>query len=140
MAEFLPRSTAHTASQIPHAIVTITKLGGMLKIAETASPAHTDTTLITVEIVIARIGRAVTMIAVAAGVTTSANSSSVPTASTAIVTAIPNSTMNSTDKARTGTPLASATCALTDANSSGRKTNTTVAARTTSSAVNISSC
>lgn len=106
MAEFLTRSTVHTASQIPHAIVTITKLGGMLKIADTASPSHTDTTLIPVEIVIAKIGRAVTMMAVAAGVTTSANSSSVPTASTAIVTATPSSTMNNTDKGRTGTPLA----------------------------------
>lgn len=104
MTEFLTRSTVHTASQIPHAIVTITKLGGMLKIADTASPAHTETTLIPVEIVIARTGRAVTMIAVAAGVTTSANNSSVPTASTAIVTAIPSRTMNSTDNTRTGIP------------------------------------
>ncbi len=75
----------------------------MLKIADTVSPAHTDTTLMAVEMVIARIGRAVTMIAVAAGVTTSANSSSVPTASTAIVTAMPSRTMKSTDSARTGT-------------------------------------
>ena len=49
------------------------------------------------------------MIAVAAGVTTSANSSSVPTACTAMVTASPSSTMKTTDNARTGTPLASAT-------------------------------
>ena len=54
--------------------MTITKLGGMLKIADTASPAHTETTLMPVEIAIARIGRAVTMIAVAAGVTTRAAS------------------------------------------------------------------
>ena len=49
------------------------------------------------------------MIAVAAGVTTSANNSSVPTACTAMVTATPSSAMNSTASARTGTPLASAT-------------------------------
>ena len=65
-------------------------------------------------------GRAVSMIAVAAGVTTRANSSRVPTAWTAIVTARPSSAMKITDSTRTGTPLASATSALTDANSSGR--------------------
>ena len=52
--------------------------------------------------------------------TTSANSSSVPTACTAIVTASPSRTMNTIDSTRTGTPLASATSALTEANSSGR--------------------
>ena len=66
------------------------------------------------------LGRGVSMMAVAAGVTISANSSSVPTACTAIVTDSPSSAMNSTDSARTGTPLASATCGLTELNSSGR--------------------
>jgi hypothetical protein len=39
---------------------------------------------------------------------------------TAIVTATANSTMNKTDSARTGTPLASATGAFTELNSNGR--------------------
>ena len=60
--------------------------------------------------------------AVAAGVTTSANSSSVPTTCTAIVMARASSTMNATPSRRTGTPFASATCGSTDAKSSGRAT------------------
>ena len=92
----------------------------MLNIADSARPAHTADTASTVDTTIAAAGRAVSMMAVAAGVTTSANSSRVPTACTAIVTARPSSAMKTTESTRTGTPLASATVGLTDANSSGR--------------------
>ena len=102
------------------AMVTIRKLGGVLNIADAPRPAHTENTLMTAEIAIAATGRGVSMMAVAAGVTIRANSSSVPTTCTAIVTAPANSTMNKTDSARTGTPLASATGAFTELNSNGR--------------------
>ena len=84
-----PRSTTHTAAHTPQAMVTMTKLGGMLNIADSPSPSHTDIALITVDVTIAAAGRGVSIMAVAAGVTTSANSNSVPTACTAMVTAKP---------------------------------------------------
>jgi hypothetical protein len=102
------------------AIVTIVKLGGTFSIADIPRPNQTDSRLMIVVIAIAAPGLGVTMIAVAAGVTTRANSNNVPTACTAIVTVSPSSTMKMTESARTGTFLASATWALTDVNSSGR--------------------
>ena len=102
------------------AIVTIRKLGGVLNIADAPRPAHTENTLMMAEIAIASTGRGVSMIAVAAGVTIRANSSSVPTTCTAMVTATANSTVKTIDSARTGTPRASATGAFTELNSSGR--------------------
>ena len=47
------RLTVHTASQTTQAMVTMRKLGGMLNIADTASPNHTENRLITVETTIA---------------------------------------------------------------------------------------
>ena len=100
--------------------MTITKLGGRLNIADMATPSHTETTLITVEMIIALGGFGVSMIAVAAGVTTNANRSNVPTACTAIVMANPSSAMKIIDNKRTGSPLASATSTLTDVYNKGR--------------------
>ena len=105
---------------MPQATVTMRKLGGTLNIAEAPSPTQTDATLITAENAMASDGRGVSMIPVAAGVTNSANNSSVPTACTAIVTASASSTMNTTESARTGTPFASATGALIELYSNGR--------------------
>src|SRR5690349_17435973 len=73
------RLIAHTTNQTPQAIVTTTKLGGALNIAEITSPDHTAITLMSVDSRIASPGRGVKMMAVAAGVTTSAKSSSMPT-------------------------------------------------------------
>lgn len=101
-------------------MVTIGKLGGRLNMADAPNPSHTAVKLIAVEATMAMTGRGVSRIAVAAGVTTSANNSSVPTACTAMVTVSPSSAMKIMDSARTGTPLASATRALTEVNSSGR--------------------
>ena len=89
-------------------------------IADAANPNHTETTLMPVDTDIANTGRGVSMMAVAAGVTISAKSNSVPTAWTAIVTAKPKSAMKIIDSARTGRPLASATGALTEQKRSGR--------------------
>lgn len=61
------------------------------------------------------------------------NSSRVPTTWTAMVVARASSTMNTTPRARTGTPFASATCGFTDANVSGRAM---AASTSTSTAVN----
>ncbi len=72
----------------------MTKLGGAWNIADTTSPDQTDTTLMIVEMSIAMLGPVVSMIAVAAGVTTKAKRSNVPTAWTAMVTASPSSAMN----------------------------------------------
>ena len=47
--------------------MTMTKLGGRLNIADMTTPSHAETTLITVEMVIALDGFGVSMIAVAAG-------------------------------------------------------------------------
>src|ERR1700761_8458660 len=114
------RLPTQTIDQTAQAMVTIGKLGGRLNIADAHSPSHTAPRLTVVEMAIARTGRGVSMIAVAAGVTTSANNSSVPTACTAMVTDSPSSAMNVMDRTRTGTPLASATTALTELNSKGR--------------------
>ncbi len=61
-------------------MVTMTNPGGTLNIADSASPVHTETTASSVETSIASPGRATSMIAVVAGVTTRANNSRVPTA------------------------------------------------------------
>ena len=61
------------------AIVTMTKLGGMLNMADSPSPAQTETTLTVVEMNIAIRGLAASLMAVAAGVTRRAKSSKVPT-------------------------------------------------------------
>lgn len=61
------------------AIATITKLGGMLNMADSPSPAQTETTLMVVEMNIAIKGLAASLMAVAAGVTRRAKSSKVPT-------------------------------------------------------------
>src|SRR3981189_1733627 len=114
------RSMTQTTSHTPRAIVTMTKLGGRLNIADIPTPSHTDIKLITVETSIAADGFGVSMIAVAAGVTTSAKSSRVPTAWTAMVMARPSSAMKIIDNRRTGNPLASATWMLTEVYSSGR--------------------
>ncbi len=100
--------------------MTTAKLGGRLNIADMVTPAQTDTTLMAAEMAIAAGGRAVSMIAVAAGVTTSANNSSVPTAYTAMVIANPSNAMKIMDSSRTGSPFASATGALTEENNNGR--------------------
>ena len=132
-------ATSHTTNQTTLTIVTIRKLGGMLNIADSASPAHTATSANTVETAMAAVGRAVSMMAVAAGVTNSANNSSVPTACTAMVTASPSSAMKMTDSRRTGTPLASATAGLTDANNSGRNTKVMTTVSTTTATANSTS-
>ena len=69
-AEWARRSISHTTNQIPQTMVTTRKLGGRLNIADAPNPIHTDATLSTVEIAIATAGRGVSVIAVAAGVTT----------------------------------------------------------------------
>ena len=69
----------------------------------------------------------------AAGVTTSANSSSVPTTWTAIVMVSARRTTNAKPSARTGTPRASATSGSTDANTRGRARTASVS---TTKAVN----
>ena len=61
------------------AIATMTKLGGMLNMADSPSPTQTETTLMAVEINIAIDGLAVSLMAVAAGVTRRAKSNRVPT-------------------------------------------------------------
>jgi hypothetical protein len=53
-------------------MATMTKLGGRSNIADAASPSQTDTVLMSVEISMAKPGLAVSMMAVAAGVTTRA--------------------------------------------------------------------
>ena len=85
-----------------------------MNIADMTTPSHTETTLITVEMIIARGGFGVSMIAVAAGVTIRAKRSSVPTAWTAIVIARPRSAMKTIDRRRTGSPFAWATSTLTE--------------------------
>ena len=130
-----------TTSQIVQAMVTMQKLGGRLNMVATTSPAHTDSRLSTRASAIARPGRGVSMMAVAAGVTTSANSSRVPTTCTDMVTTRPSSTMNSTERARTGTLRERATRSSTEANSSGRKTaQTTATTPTRNAAKTTSSC
>ncbi|CAB5069062.1 unannotated protein [freshwater metagenome] len=76
-----------------------------------------------------RIGLAVSLSAVAGGVTTRAKSNSVPTTCTAIVTTKPISTKNAMPRAFTATPFASATSGLTDANISGRAITASTRAR-----------
>ena len=61
------------------AIATMTKLGGMLNMADSPSPTQTETTLMVVEMNIAIKGLAASLMAVAAGVTRRAKSSKVPT-------------------------------------------------------------
>src|SRR5258707_15614274 len=117
-------------------MLTITELGGTLNISDNAKPNHTDTIASTVDTAIASPGRAVSMIAVAAGVTTSANSSRVPTDCTAMVTARPSSAMKTTESRPTGTHLAPASSRLTDANNSGRYPNQTTRASTVSTTFN----
>ena len=46
-------ATHHTTNQMMHTMLTITKLGGTLNIADTARPAHTETTASAVETPIA---------------------------------------------------------------------------------------
>ena len=72
------------------------KLGGAGNIADSTSPPQIDTRHRAVETTIARIGVVVTIVAVAAGVTTSAKISNVPTAGTAIVITPASTAMNST--------------------------------------------
>src|SRR5208283_3964844 len=86
------RLLAQTIDQQAQAMVTMGKLGGRLNMADAPSPSHTALKLIAVEATMAMTGRGVSMIAVAAGVTTRANSRSVPTACTAIVTVSPSRT------------------------------------------------
>ena len=87
-ATALPRRLlAQTADQKAQAMVTIAKLGGRLNMADAPSPSHTAHKLIAVDTTMAMTGRGASMIAVAAGVTTRANNSNVPTACTAIVRA-----------------------------------------------------
>ena len=109
---WLPRWRSQTTSHTAVTIVTIKKLGGALNIAEAISPSQTQATASPVEIAIASTGRGVSAIAVAAGVITSANSSSVPTAWMAIVTVSASSTMKTSESAPTGMPLAWATAEL----------------------------
>lgn len=71
------------------------------------------------ETTIARIGVVVTIVAVAAGVTTSAKISNVPTAGTAIVITPASTAMNSTFISPIGTPFAWATCSSSELNSRG---------------------
>ena len=47
------RVSAHTTSHTAQAMVTMTKLGGRLNIADTARPIHTETRPMTVETAIA---------------------------------------------------------------------------------------
>ena len=71
-----------------------------------------------------RTGEAVTCIAAAAGVISSASTSSEPTTCTDSATAIPRITMNTRDRKRIGTPLARATSGSREAKLSGRHTIT----------------
>jgi hypothetical protein len=96
------------------------KLGGRSTMADSTSPPQTAPSASATEISATRTGRAVIRSAVAAGVTTSANSSSVPTTWTAIVIVRARRTTNARPSARTGTPRASATAGSTEANTSGR--------------------
>ncbi len=67
-----------------------------------------------------RAGRALSTWAVAAGRTSRANTSSEPVIWLVSAAATPNSTRNTTDRARTGTPRLCAVSGSTVANSSGR--------------------
>jgi hypothetical protein len=55
-ADCVARVVVHTISHTPQAMVTMTKLGGKLKIADKARPTHTDASPITVEMAIAPTG------------------------------------------------------------------------------------
>ena len=57
-----------------------------------------------------------------------------------MVTDRPNRAMKTTDSTRTGTPLASATSGLTEANNSGRYTTATTPAMSASAAAKVSNC
>ena len=88
--------------------------------AETNSPPQMEIKQITVETTIAANGDREMMFAVAAGVTTRANISNVPTAGTAMVITPAIMAMKQMFIRFTGTPFACATCSSSELNSSGR--------------------
>ncbi len=112
------------------------KLGGAGNIADSTSPPQIDTRHRAVETTIARIGVVVTIVAVAAGVTTSAKISNVPTAGTAIVITPASTAMNSTFISPIGTPFAWATCSSSELNSRGRYVTASTVSSTTSNTAN----
>ena len=100
--------------------VTMMKLGGAGNIADSTSPAQIDTKHSTLAITIALNGEPARILAVAAGVITSAKISKVPTAGTAMVITPAIIAINATFISPIGTPLACATCSSSELNSSGR--------------------
>ena len=96
------------------------RLGGAGNIAATTRPPQMDARHSRLDRTIAPSGERAIMSAVAAGVTTSAKMSSVPTAGTAMVITPAMIAMNATFIRPVGTPLARATCSSTELNSSGR--------------------
>ena len=88
--------------------------------AETTSPPQIETRQITVATTIAENGERAMMLAVAAGVTTSAKISNVPTAGTAIVITPAIIAMKHMFIRPTGTPFACATCSSSELNNNGR--------------------
>lgn len=88
------------------------KLGGALNIAEATRPNQTHPTASPVEIAMARTGRGVNAIAVAAGVISRAKRSRLPTAWIAMVTARPSRSMKARERPRTLIPFARATSEL----------------------------
>ena len=125
------RLRASAASHVAKASDTIGKLGGRLNIAEMTSPPHTLPRAMAVAPATTTTGRAVSASAAAAGVTTRANSNSVPTTWVAMATTSASNTRKAMAKARTGTPRASATSGLIDANNSGRAMMTIATTSTT---------
>ena len=88
--------------------------------AETTSPPQIETRQIIVAATIAENGERAMILAVAAGVTTSAKTSSVPTAGTAMVITPAMIAMKHMFISPTGTPFACATCSSSELNSNGR--------------------
>ena len=84
--------------------------------------------------------RAVISCAVAAGATSSANTSSAPVICAVAATVSPSASMNASETRRTGTPLARATGSSTEANSSGRPTTAKNPNATTQTIASVSTC
>ena len=98
--------TARAITQNSVDSVTMMKLGGAGNIAESTNPPQMETKHSTLAVHMAFSGDAAMIFAVAAGVTTSAKISKVPTAGTAMVMTPAIIAMNSTFISPIGTPLA----------------------------------